>query len=321
MEGIMMTRWMTFLIAALSAAGSAFAQNPIQWHGNAREAIARAKEQQLPLMFWVTQRRDLGEQDDLRDEEEHAFRDPTVVAIAQRRYVPVRISHTSRVDVELEKLGLPTGHGLYVALVTPSGDLLDTVGPMDVANPTALAQRLSAAYRKYADDLYERELAPVIRNQSAPKADVRRAVQTAWRLGVTSADKDIAALLARPDVTEAERGRIYALLASLATGPSIEALLAAAAEGSKDAAAALGRADAGALEFLLDELPGAEGEPSGRQLAAYQATARIARLPGAKPETFWMKAPAEDRAKELDVLKTRAESVLAYWKEREGAGR
>ncbi len=318
----MMTRWMTFLIAALSAvAGSAFAQNPIQWHGNAREAIARAREQQLPLMFWVTERRDIGEQDDLRDEEEHAFRDPTVVAIAQRRYVPVRISHTSRVDVELEKLGLPTGHGLYVALVTPSGELLDTVGPMEVANPTALAQRLSAAYRKYADDLYDRELAPVIRNAGAPKADVRKAVQAAWRLGVASADKDIAALLARPDVTEAERGRIYALLASLATGPSVEALLAAAAEGNKDAAAALGRAEAGALEFLLEDLPGTEGEPSARQLAAYEAAARIARLPSAKPDTFWMRASAEDRARELDLLKRRAESVLAYWKEREGAGR
>ncbi len=317
-----MARWMTLLLLAMSAAGgTAVAQNPIQWHGNAREAIARAKEQSMPLMFWVSERRDIGEEDDLRDAEEQSFRDPAVVAIAQKRFVPVRVSRTSRVNEELEKLGLPTTHGLYVALVTPSGDLLDTLGPGQVADPVALAQGLAAGARKYGEALYEQELGPVIRNPGAPKAEVRRAVQTAWRLGILSADKDIAGLLARPDVTETERGRIYAMLAALATGPSIDALLGAAAEGNKSAAAALGRAEAGALEVLVSELPGPEGEPTARQLAAYDATTRIARLPSARPETFWAKAPPEERTRELELVKKRAEAVLAYWKEREVAGR
>jgi hypothetical protein len=321
MEVNMMARWIITLAALGTMSGTAFAQNPIQWSGNTAASIARAQEQSLPLMFWVSDRADIGDDDDLRDAQEQSFRDPAVVAIAHRRFVPVRVSRNSRAMAQAEQLGLPTAHGLYLALLTPSGELLDTIGPGEIADAPTLALRLAAASRTYGEALYERDLAPVIRDKAAPKTDVRRAVQKVWRLGILSADHDVAGLLARQDLTPAERARIYAMLASLATGPSVDTLLAAAAEGNKDAASALARAEAGALEFLVAELPGAEGEPTPRQLAAYAAATRITLLPGTRPQTFWAKASSEERARELDLVRRRAESVLAYWQEREGAER
>jgi hypothetical protein len=111
------------------------------------------------------------------------------------------------------------------------------------------------------------------------------------------------------------------MLASFATGPSVEAVLSAAAEGKKEAATALAKGEAGALEFLLNELPGSEGAPTPRQLAAYDAAARLARLPNTRPASFWANATPDDRAKAIDLLRRRAEPVLAYWMEREGAWR
>ncbi len=315
----MVARWVVVLAGVLGSAAAAVAQNPIQWQGNARGAIARAKEQQLPLMFWVSEQRDVGEDDELRDAEEDSFRDPTVVGLAHDLYIPVRITRTSRVNEELERLGLPTSHGLYVALVTPDGEVLDTIGPMEVANPEALSQRLRAGHRTYVSGLYEQEFAPVIRNPSAPKADVREAVRAVWRLKILSADSDIAALLTRSDLTDPERARLYSMLASFATGPSVEALLSAAAEGKKDAVTALARGEAGSLEFLLNELPGPDSAPTPRQAAAYDAAARLARLPNPRPASFWEGATPEERTKAIDLLRRRAEPVLAYWMEREGA--
>lgn len=298
------------LIAPCSAA----AQNPIQWNGNTKMAIARAQEEKLPLMFWVSQRADLLDDDDLRDAQSDSFRDPTVVAIAQHRYVPVRVSRNSRMLEEAQAFGLPTEFGLYIALITPDGELLDHIDPLQVASPELLAERLAEAFRHYRDHVYQQQLKPVIENREAPKQDVRAAVQTVWRLEILSADRDIVALLDRSDVTPSERARLYAMLASFATQPCIDAILSNAAKGDRDAARALGRAEAGALQWLLPEIP-KEGEVSPRQIAAYRALTQIARTGSPRQDSFWTSAKPEARAKELEFVQRRAEDVLAYWTE------
>ena len=102
----------------------ALAQNPVQWSGSVAQSVARAREQALPLLFWVSEGVDRGDDDDLRDAQMESFRDRTVVAIIHKRYVPVRVSRNSRVLEEAQKLGLPTTFGLFAAVITPEGKVL-----------------------------------------------------------------------------------------------------------------------------------------------------------------------------------------------------
>ena len=62
------------VLFTLALVASVSAQNPIQWSGNARSSIERARELSLPLMFWVDQRSDNLDEDDLL----HMFRDDVV---------------------------------------------------------------------------------------------------------------------------------------------------------------------------------------------------------------------------------------------------
>ena len=297
----------------------ALAQNPIQWNANARGAIERAREQQIPVMFWVTDGRDIGDGGDLRDAQAESFRDPIVVSIAEHHFVPVRISRNSRVLEEAQRLGLPTSHGLFVALVTAEGRVLDTIDPVQVANPEAFSQRLTAAFRAFRDDLYQNSLKGILTTADSPLPALRRALDTVWRLNILSADRDVVALLDRADLLPVERQRLYSLLASFATEPSVNALLARAGNGDREAASALGRSEAGALEFLVTRLPTA-GSASPTQLAAYDAAAQILRMPR-RPASFWTTARPEDSARELENLRTRAAGVLEYWQERIGQWR
>lgn len=310
------------VLIALALCGPARAQNPIQWSGNARASIERARELSLPLMFWVDERSRSSDDDDLRDAQEAAFRDPTVAWLAQQRFIPVRVSRNSRVLQEARELGLPTEFGLYVALVTPDGRVLEQIDPGAVAGPESLAERLAGASRRYRDELYDKEYRAVLTNKEAPKDEVRRAVQAVWRLGIFAADKDVVALADRTDLTPSERSRLYGMFAAMATRPTIGALLDRAAQGDKAAAAALGRAEAGALEWLVPELAPAETtERSARQAAAYLAVVQIARAGAARTDAFWKTGRAEDRSREIERVQRRAESVLEYWKENTGRWR
>jgi hypothetical protein len=198
--------------------------------------------------------------------------------------------------------------------------VLDRIEAGQVAEPAVLAQRLRATFARYCDELYQKDLRSKIRDLTVPKNDVRRAVQLVWRLGIASADQDVVGLLARKDLTPVEKSRLYALLAALGTQPCVEALLGAAATKDQEAARALWRAEAKALEFLLKELPDGAGAMSDRAIAAYTATVHIARAGTAKPDAFWKSAKPEEQAKELERVRTRAEPVLQYWKERQSAG-
>jgi hypothetical protein len=307
------------ILASLVFPYLAHAQNPIQWNANPRTAADRAREQQIPIMFWVTQSSVIG-RDDIKDAQSESFRDPVVVAIAEHHFVPVRISRNSRVVEDAQKLGLPTVHGLYVALVTGDGRLIDQIEPSQVANPQAFAERLTAAFRSYRDALYRDKLKGIITSAESSKDDVWQGLQTVWRLNILSADQDIVGLLDRKDLVPVERQRLYSMLASFATKPCVDALLTRAAAGDREAASALGNAEAGALEFLLPQLPTVESA-TDTQIAAYNAAAAIIREHQRQTVNFWKTARPEERARELDTLRARAESVLDYWQERNGRWR
>lgn len=310
------------LLAALLlgvVATPTIAQNPVQWSGSVSRSVDRASEQMLPLLFWVTGHEDIGEDNDLEDAQEHCFRDPVVVGIIQRHYVPVRVSLNSRVIEEAHKRGLPTDYGLYCAVLTPDGRLLASMGPGEVANPGAFAAQLNKAYAAYCDDLYQKELRPVLENAEASKATVRRAAQTVWRLDIRQADAAIIGLLERPDLSESERSRLYSLIAALGTKACVQTLLDRADD--RAAAQALARAEPPVLEGLLPELPRSEGPVSDRQLAAYDAAVRVCRMGSPRPASWWAQADAATRGRELDKVRSRADAVLTYWTSSQGVQR
>jgi hypothetical protein len=293
------------------------AQNPVQWSGSVSQSVDRAAEQSLPLLFWVTGGR--GADDDLSDAQSECFRDPVVVGIVQKHFVPVRVSRSSNVIEQAEKLGLPTSHGLYCAVVTFDGKLMGQMGPDVVADPVAFAAQLNQAYAHFCQDLYERDLRPLLEDPAAPKEKVRLAVQTVWRLGIHQADGAVIAVLNRKDLQPSERSRLYELLASLGTQSCIAALLDRADD--KAAAAALLKAEPGALDFLIPALPTEDGPVTARQMAAYQSVARICRMPSTISSAWWEKAKPDDRRKELEQLKARAQTVADYWHESQGLSR
>ncbi|MCC6677746.1 MAG: hypothetical protein IT436_11425 [Phycisphaerales bacterium] len=307
--------FLALLVASIGTA--ARGQNPVQWSGDTRGSVSLAKERSLPLLFWVSGGRD-ADNDDLEDAQEECFRDPGVVDYIKGHYVPVRVSRSSNVVEAARSLGLPTEHGLYCAVLTPDGKLVDSMGPGEVSNPAVFAAHLRAAYAQYCDDLYETELRPVLEDQASPKPEARRAAQTVWRLEIRKADRAMIGLLERPDLTPAERSRLYPALAALGTGPCTAALLESA---DPKAAAALLRAPPGVLEWIIPELPGDEGEVTAKQMAAYRAAMQISRYGSPRPEAWWKKATTEERHKELARLKERSLTVLEFSREHQPAER
>ncbi len=310
------------ILLHLALAIAAPAQSGIRWSSNPQSSTARARELGVPVMFWVTERADVGDSvfEDFIDAQHDSFRDPVVRAIVERFFVPCRVARTSRTMPEAERLGLPTNFGLYIAIVTTDGKLIAQIDPGQVAEPEALAERLAAASRAYRESVYIDKLKPWLTDPAAPKTSIAQAVRTAWMLHIYAADKDIVALLARPDVNTQERSRLYQLFAAFATPPCITALLDAAPK-DKAAAAALDRAEPLALATLLDSLPPATGEVTERHLAAYRALTSLARIPVAKGAAYWPAATPEQRTAEVERVRTIARAVLDAWQEREGRWR
>lgn len=315
----------TNLLAALlcwSLVQSAHAQSGIQWSSRPDQAVARATESGVPVMFWITQRAQSNDDEinDLRDAQKDAFRDPVVLTITERYFVPCRVARNSRVLAEAEKLGLPKDIGLHIAVVSPDGVLIDQIDPEQIASAEALADRLAAASRTYRDAMYSEKLKATLTNPETSKTKVRSALRTIWQLRMYGADQDIVGLLSRSDLVPDERSRLYQLLAAFGTEPCVNALLDAA---PTDAAAqsALNRADLAAIPALLDALPTADADPTPRQIAAYRAATSLVRTRNAKDEPFWTSATPDERARELDRVRTSGQAVFDSWHAREGRWR
>ena len=74
----------------------------------------------------------------LSDAQAECFRDPAVVGIVHKHYVPVRVSRSSKVIEQAERLGLPTSHGLYCAVLTSDGRLIAEMGPDEIRSAYVL---------------------------------------------------------------------------------------------------------------------------------------------------------------------------------------
>jgi hypothetical protein len=106
------------------------------------------------------------------------------------------------------------------------------------------------------------------------------------------------------------------LIAFLGTEACITKLLDKCEEPA--AVDALGKADLGALQYLLPALPTPEGAVTPRQLAAYQGAWRICRLGAPRSRDWWGRAKPDERKQELDRVHARADAVLEYWRQIQG---
>lgn len=255
---------------------------------------------------------------------------PVVVWLSRSRFIPVRVARNSNVLKVAEEFGLPTTHGLYVAVMSPDGKVLAEINPIELTDPSVLATRLQSAFDAYRADIYETKVKPVLANPESPLPALREALTLVWKMNITAADAPVFALLARPNLTKVQTSRLYSLLASLATDPAIQHLVGAATT-DPDALKALRTAPPGALRVLLAELPEPQPEtqpdPSAkdpgpglndRQFAAYAALCTIAKAGEPRPKKFWETAPAKQQADVLTKARAKAEAVLAYWDEGEG---
>jgi len=294
---------------AVLATGIAEAQNPIQWVANGRQGIAMAKERELPLFFYVSGGRDGGRSNDLKRAQQATFRDPLVVSIAQKRFIPVRVARTSANRPIMEELGLPTTHGWYAALITPSGEMLEQIGAQQLADPAQVAETLARAFGTFRDQFFQAKLKPVFSRESLTPRDLTRTLKRVHSMVILSADETVAAQLDRPNLSNPVRKQIYDTLALLSTQTSVDTLMAAAPQ-DRLAATALRACRPGAADYLLPYL---SNEDTQVIALAYGALAHINKLSRPRPASFWSSDHADLKNQEIARVTERAQAAAARW--------
>jgi hypothetical protein len=290
----MLRLWLAVTASLMLAAPAlAQAQRPIQWISNAQRGVAQAKRMGLPVMFYVTGS-GRGDGGDLEDAQQATFRNALVRGIAEERFVPVRLPQSSDTKNILEQLGVSPRLAFSVVYATPDGELLGVAHPGVLANASALARHMTQMFRKYRRGVFEEELRPKLEDEESKPADLIRALRRIEKLLIVEADKSVAKLLERDDLTSTVRKEVYDVLAELSTGPAVDALLEAAAN-DKLAERALGRCTPAAAGHLLKQWD-RQKNPE-KFFLIYEAMADICNIRGTKPPGFW-EGPKERLIKE-----------------------
>ncbi|MFQ5805092.1 MAG: hypothetical protein ACE5I3_01440 [Phycisphaerae bacterium] len=295
----------------LTVSAAAQAQRPIQWISNKQQGVARAKRTGLPIMFYVTGS-GRSEGSDLEDAQQRAFRDPLVRGIAEERFVPIRLPQSNDNRQMLAQMGAPAGVGLYLAFVTSEGKLIGRIPPGQVAEAKVLARQMTAMFRKYRGDVFQRELKPKLEDQGARPGEVVKALKLIEKFLILEADENVAKLLERDRVSKTVKKQVYGVLAVLSTPRSVKALLEAASR-DKLAAQALRRCTPAGAEEML---PALEREKPGQFLIAYEAVAKICNIKGTKPRGFWSGTNEQRIFEEIERVKEEVRKSAKRWRDR-----
>lgn len=307
-----MFRLLVTVMAGVCLTASAAAQTrPIQWLSNVGRGVSQAKRVGRPIMFYVCGSGG-DEEDDLEDAQQEAFRDPLVVGIAAERFVPIRLARSNQTKELLEQLGAPTKYGHYVLLVTPEMKVLGTVQAGQATEASTLARQMTAAFRKFRKELFERELKPVLEKEDSPPADVLKVLKKIEELLILEADESVVKLAGREGLSANVQKRAYDLLATLSTAKCARALLEAAPN-DKLAERALGRCEAGVAVELI---PALDSEQFGEFVVAYEALVKICKLGKKKSRGFWKGDNQRLIDEELDRVEQAARETARRWKAR-----
>jgi hypothetical protein len=313
---IAMIRGLQGLVCVVAgvAAPAVLGQNPVQWLASPEQGIAIAQRTQRPLLFYVPG--DIESEDsDLERAQKRSFRDETVTAFIRARYVPVRLPRSNTDEEMLHKLGVYVRYGLFLVVVTPTGQLVGTIQPGEVAQTRQLVERLAELFRRYRNELFAKKLQPQL---AAENLDMRRVREALWRIrefDILKADETVTELLDRPDLDERMRVAVYSTLASLSTQKSVQALLDAA-ESDKFARQALKSCTPMGAWYMLGALTNDYGRV---RLYVYRAVARICGIRDTKSDYWLENARPKYLQKELERVRTAVERVAQNWRRRYGA--
>ena len=308
-----MFRSFLIVVAGVGLTASAAGQTrPIQWLGNVSQGVSQAQRVGLPIMFYVSGASKSEGDDDMKDAQQAAFRDPLVGGIARERFVPIRLARSTETKALLEQLGAPTEHGHYVLFVTPEMKMIGTAPPDQVANAKALAGQMTTAFRQFRKELFERELKPKLESAETPVKDIMSIFRKIEKLLIIEADESVVELVKEGGLKSNVRKQAYAVLARLSTPKCAKALLAAAAADDKLAEQALGRCEAGVAEELISAL---ESESFDESVIAYEALVKICKIGGKKSRGFWSGKNERLINDELDRVEQAARKAAQRWKE------
>ena len=312
-----MLRSLFVMIAATALAVPATAQtSPIQWGSNIKQAAAQAKSNQLPLMIYVAGSSGKDD-DDMKQAQQRSFRDQLVTALAQERFITVRLAKSTQSAAFLNEIGAPSEHGYYLLFTTPDLKIIGTIQPGQVAQAQTLATQMTVMFRKYRQELFEREMRPKLEIKDTKEAEIIAIFKKINKLLLLEADQAVIKLLEERELAANVKKQAYNTLATLSTPACVKALLKVA-PGDKLAEQALGRCTAGAAEELI---PSLDAENFDEFVIAYEALVKICKLGKKKTRGFWNGQNERLINDELDRVEKGAQAAAKRWKDKYAAYR
>lgn len=304
-----------FCVTGSSALGQ------VNWTSDEAAALKQAKTQDRPLIIhfsadegkkWQGGRggdyRNKGNRVDMaREAVRKAFRDPRVAKLAAH-CVPVFADIKDKRNSEIRKKLGGQIRGNDVVFATPDLEKLEEINAGQM-NADAAFEVLERALAKWTAKLYARDVRPVLQDEEAPPAKLRAALQRLAEIvqvAPAGADQDVIALLGRDRLDGGVRGLAFDVLAKLSTEPAVHELMRQA-EKYAPADKALRKCTRRSLKVLLTYL---KDEQSHEFLRAYKTIAAITDA-RAQPDEFWKNASVEQRAAEINRIRTIAEKKMA----------
>ncbi len=289
-----MIRTVALLTVLLAIATAAAQDGGIQWITEPRAAVAQAQRTNHPLMVYVlpsTKDRDKR----IERAQIESLRDPRVLRAAQS-FVPLKLSRSVHRD-ELSEFGLSGSSSMEMSFVSPDGEVLDTLSAGGVSNARSLAQKLRGAMQLYGGKLYEKQVKPVFKNESAKTSEIKTALELIADFNIVAAEEELIELLDRPRLSKSLLRPAYNALAALSTPGSVTKLVELSREGQKHAQKALTNCTIAGAGLLLAEL-GEDVAP--KDYPIYKAIAEICQVPKPKSTGWFENAKPEMQKEELE---------------------
>lgn len=314
-----MHRAISVALVLLGGVGLGMAQgtSAIPWgKGTVADAVEEARKTKRPLMFYVlagSKDRD----DKLEHAQKQAMADPKVVRLAAY-FVPKRLSRS--VDrAWLVKVGLNEHSNMeisFVASETPTPEapnglrVLDTLGASGVARADSLAQKMVLVLKLYRQQVFDRELRPVLENKDSKPAELRVALDSIRDLNITGADAAVVALIDCEGLDAKTLALAYGTLAELSTKLAVEKLLDRSAANDEEARKALLRCTPAAAELMLKHL----ASDDTVRLDVYHAVTKICELSSTKSDKWWENAKKPLVDKEIERVTQLVKQAAERWK-------
>lgn len=284
------------------AAAATFASEPpqVRWLGDVQKGMAKAERRSLPMLFYL----DAADTDEEvpDDAQEKSLTAPQVRAVIDKRFVPIRLRESTMTKVLLKQMQADDAALFSVVTATPQGRLIRTIPPRQVAQPDELASQLTAVFREYGKNLFERHLKAKLEDEDTRASELAKSLRLIEKFVVNEADASIIALLKREPLADPVKTQAYDTLAALSTRKGAEALMSAALHGEA-AKTALAKCTPAAAEALVAAL---DPEKPDELRVVCSAVSRICGVPDCDPGLFAPDADLEARKKEIERLKNAA---------------